>query len=162
MQSAAQLFTFNATPVAVGLAEPCAVLIENSEDHFGLLLAESCGHDSWSPEFRLNNTLYFRASRHGCQYRVCAEVLLSTSSGIFHASESETLLPNCSQRPFALSFMPREEYKRLLAQFYAGQQSVLFRWTQNQFGKLPGFAALKNTLTTPPDYANIPPNRRDF
>lgn len=162
MQSAAELFTFHAKSVTVGLAEPCAVLIENSEEHFGLLLAESCTHDSWSPELRLHNTLYFRASRHGCQYRVCPEILLSTSREIFHASDSNALLPNCSQRPFALSFMPREEYERLLAQFRSGQESILFRWTQNQFGKLPGFAAIENTLTTPPDYANIAPDRRDL
>lgn len=164
MQTAMKLFSREAKPVAITLGDPCAVLIENSEHHFGLLLAESCGLAACPPDFLLENVFYFRASRNAVQRRNCEQIQLTRSGEIFIAKDLESgdVLPNCSERAYVVSYLSNADREELLLQVSCGRESLLFRWAQQRFGNLPGFEARDNALTSPPDYANIPPTAATF
>lgn len=162
MHTAVQLYSREARPVATTFADPCAVLIENTDSHFGLLLAESCGLEACPPDFLLQNVLYFRASRDSVHQRNCQRVLLTRAAGIFMARDTVRgdVLPNCSKRAYVVSYLSQGDREELLWHVNRGRESFLFRWAQERFGHLPGFEARDNALTSPEDYANISPAGR--
>jgi len=159
MHTAVNLYSREAQPVATTLADPCAVLIENTDSHFGLLLAESCGLEACPPDFLLQNVFYFRASREAVKPRNCARVLLMRTDGIFIARDTESgdVLPNCSERAYVVSYLSQGDREELLWHVNRGRESFMFRWAQQRFGNLPGFEAHDNALTSPSDYASISP-----
>lgn len=158
MQTCAELYTRESLLTATAPAEPCAILIENTEEYFGLLLAESCLQDSWSGTLSLQSVVHFRATRRHALQQRHDEVRLAQDGGLYVLREirSGNILPNRSRRPYTICFMPAGDHEELHWHLGRGKGSALFRWAQLRYGALPGFAAVENALSAPDDYAGVP------
>src|SRR5437868_10396781 len=84
-----------ATPL---VGDPSVTLLENGPQYFGVLLAQGCYQDSWTPTLYLEGVTWFRASRHSFLYGHIGSVRMCEEEGLSLARHERTqsMLPNLS------------------------------------------------------------------
>lgn len=160
MQTVAELYARSGLPTATLVADPAMVLIENTETHFGLLLAEGCWEDSFSNRLMLDRVRWLRVSKRGLRMLDMSAVRLESVDGLCAAREeiSRLWLPNMSTVPYKLFFLSSNEYVRLLAHLDKGTGKPVFLAAQKRYAALPGFGARDLGLTSPENYAMVSPD----
>ena len=157
MQTVAQLYTSTGYPTATLAADPSIVLIENSQNYFGVLIADSCYQTELAPSLILERVIWFRAARRRFYWTRFEQTVLTSEQGVYAArlNVNGPVIPNMSSIPYKMFFMSFDEHHALIEGLEQGKGSSIFGWSQSHFGTLPGFDATADYLKSPANYASI-------
>ncbi|MEM8954832.1 MAG: hypothetical protein AAGD22_11830 [Verrucomicrobiota bacterium] len=142
---------------AIGLEDPCAVLLENGPG-FSVLVARRIEYSFLSGRLRLELTFQVRIDEHQKEhFRGFAAVeVYQRDDGIWVAKDCEKgrLFSSPSEEAYRLVYIPFSEYESLRDSEMGHRADELFSFFRDSFGKLPGFFSPDfRTLVTPDRYA---------
>ncbi|MEM7145060.1 MAG: hypothetical protein AAF591_07970 [Verrucomicrobiota bacterium] len=142
---------------AIGLEDPCAVLLENGPG-FSVLVARRIGYSFMSGRLKLELTFQLRIDEQQKEhFRGFAAVdIYQQEGGVWVAEDSERgrLFSSPSDEAYRLVYLPYPEYEALRESELKHRADDLFAYCRDSFGRLPGFFSPNlKTLVTPENYA---------
>ncbi len=142
---------------AVGVKDPCAVLLENGPG-FSVLVARRFEYSERTSRLQFKNAFQLKIdAAHREMIHDYAQVeIYQHAYGAWVAGlpNSDRIFGTPSLKPYRVVFLPWEDYEDLRDRRTPNRVDRLFSYCRDAFGQLPGFYSPNaRTLITPDDYA---------